>query len=320
MTIKRLAGAMIASFVALVGSPIAAMADGGIYGPTDRAIGMQEPVNELARQLQGFHDGLVMPIITLITIFVFILLAFIVIRFRKKANPDPSKTTHNLGLEVVWTVLPIVILIVIAVPSFKLLYFQEDIPETEFAVRAIGNQWNWTFEYPDHDGINFTATMVPESAYENIGKNANPNFDASVKAEYESDLMAFLGGNIAERGKLNGRLLDTDLRLVLPVDTNIKLYLTASDVIHAWTIPSFGVKMDAVPGRQNETWFKVEKTGTYYGQCSELCGKDHAYMPIAVEVVSKEEFKAWVERAKAEYADAAPVKQFAASNSVATGR
>jgi len=320
MTIKRLAGAMIASCVAFVGSTFSALADGGVYGPSDKAIGMQEPVNELARQLQGFHNDLVMPIITLITIFVFLLLVYIAIRFRKKANPKPAATTHNTFLEVIWTGLPIIILIVISVPSFKLLYFQEDIPETEFAVRAIGNQWNWTFEYPDHDGINFTASMVPEAAYEMVGKNANPEFDAAVKADYESDLKAFLGGNIAERGILNGRLLDTDLRLVLPVDTNIKLYLTASDVIHAWTIPSFGVKMDAVPGRQNESWFRVEKTGTYYGQCSELCGKDHAYMPITVEVVSKEDFAAWVERAKVEFADAGSNKQFAASGAIATGR
>ena len=314
MTLKRLTGSIVASFAALLAFGVSAYASGDYHGPTPGALGMQEPVNELARELQWFHTDLVMPIITAITILVFVLMVWIVLRYREKANPEPSKTTHNTLLEVIWTGIPILILVVIAVPSFRLLYLQDVVPDTEFAVRITGNQWNWTYEYPDHGGINFTATMVPDNAYES---NPVGGFDPAVKKEYEDDLSEFLG----RPATLNARLLDTDLRMVVPVNTKIKVYLTASDVIHAWTIPAFGVKLDAVPGRQNETWFDADEIGTYYGQCSELCGKDHAYMPIAVEVVSKEDFAAWVKHAKREYADAGALyRQFAAAGALVAGR
>ncbi len=312
MTLKRLTGTIFASFAALVAFSVTALASGKYHGPTPKATEMQPPVNELARRLQDFHYDWLMPVMIIISVIVFILMAYIVLKFRAKASPTPSKTTHNTLLEVIWTGIPILILALIIVPSWKLLYFQDTIPETEFAVRIIGNQWNWTYEYPDHDGVNFTAVMVPDNAFEN---NPVGGFDPAVKAEYETALADFLG----KPAVLNARLLDTDLRMVVPVNTKIKVYLTASDVIHAWTIPAFGVKLDAVPGRQNETWFEAEELGTYYGQCSELCGKDHAYMPIVVEVVSKADFAAWVERAKLEFADTGAQRQFAATSASVAG-
>ena len=292
----------------------------GAYAQDDRYVsmpqaekfGFQEPVNELGRELFYFHDSILMPIITVISLFVLALLVWIIVRYRAKANPVPSTTTHSTILEVIWTGVPILILFGIGFPSFKLLYFQDTIPETEFTINITGNQWNWTYAYPDHNGIEYTASLVPNSAYES---NPEGDFDPEEKAYVEEELTRFLG----RPAKLNARLLDTDYRMVVPVDTKIKVQLTASDVIHAWTIPAFGVKLDAVPGRLNETWFSVDRLGTYYGQCSELCGKDHAYMPIAVEVVTKEEFKAWVAFASEEFADAGTLK-FAAAASPAAGK
>ncbi len=280
--------------------------------PKAGEMGFQEPVNELSRDLFYFHDAILMPIITVISLFVLALLIWILIRYRAKANPVPSKTTHSTILEVIWTGVPILILFAIGFPSFKLLYFQDTIPETEFTINVTGNQWNWTYGYPDHNDIEFTASLVPDTAFES---NPSGEFDAEEKAEVEEELTRFLG----RASRLNGRLLDTDYRMVVPVDTKVKIQLTASDVIHAWTVPSFGVKLDAVPGRLNETWFSVDRIGTFYGQCSELCGKDHSYMPIAVEVVTKEEFKAWVERATEEFTDAGNIK-FASAVSTAAGK
>lgn len=280
--------------------------------PKAGEMGFQEPVNELGRQMFYFHDAILMPIITVISLFVTALLIWILIRYRAKANPVPSKTTHSTILEVIWTGVPILILFAIGFPSFKLLYFQDTIPETEFTINITGNQWNWTYGYPDHNDIEFTASLVPDTAFEN---NPYGEFDAEEKAEIEEELTHFLG----RTSHLNARLLDTDYRMVIPVDTKVKIQLTASDVLHSWTVPSFGVKLDAVPGRLNETWFSVDRIGTFYGQCSELCGKDHSYMPIAVEVVTKEEFKAWVERATEEFADAGNIK-FASAASSAAGK
>lgn len=291
MTVKRLFVAMVSAITAFVMFVPQALAEGRLGVPTDKALWLQEVVNEQGRRVGDFNEMLLY-IILVIAAFVFILMFYVLIRFRAKANPEPSKTSHNTLIEFIWTVVPIFILIGIGFWSIPLLYYQETIPETEFAIRVTGNQWNWTYTYPDHEGIEFTATLVPDSAFS----------DAQERASYERDLTAFMG----REAQLNARLLDTDLRLVIPEDTKIKVMLTASDVIHAWTVPSFGVKMDAVPGRLNETWFEVEEVGTYYGQCSELCGKDHAFMPIAVEVVSKEDFAKWVEHAKTNYA-AAPI-------------
>jgi cytochrome c oxidase subunit 2 len=213
--------------------------------------------------MESFHD-LLMVIITAITIFVLGLLVYVAIRFRASANPVPSKTTHNTTIEVLWTVVPVIILVVIAVPSFRLLYFMEKAENPEMTIKATGYQWYWGYEYPDHGGLTFTANMLP---------------DNEIKPGMK-------------------RVLETDNRVVVPVNTTVRVYTTAADVLHAWAVPSFGVKKDAVPGRLNETWFRAEREGVYYGQCSEICGTNHGFMPIAVEVVSKAAFDAWVKKAQ----------------------
>ena len=229
--------------------------------------GFQEAATPVMRDLLAFND-LIHPIITGILLFVLALLFYTLYRFSAKRNPEPSTTTHNTLVEVVWTAIPIMILIVIAIPSFKLLYFQDRAVDPEMTIKAIGHQWYWTYEYPDHDGLTFDALMIADE-------------------------------DIAE-GQF--RLLETDNRIVVPVDTSIQVLVTADDVIHAWTVPAFGIKIDAVPGRLNETWFKAEREGVFYGQCSELCGAYHGFMPIAVEVVSKDAFAAWVVTAKEKFA------------------
>ncbi len=230
--------------------------------PHPKQLGLQEPVTPVMTEIAAFHNDLLIPIITGITLFVMGLLIFVIVRFNARANPVPSTTTHNVPLEIVWTVVPVIILILIAIPSFRLLYLGAVHPETEMTLKVTGNQWNWTYEYPDNGGVSFTAYMVPTK---DLDQSKNP-----VK------------------------LLTTDNPVVLPVDTNILFQVTASDVLHAFAMPAFGVKVDAVPGRLNETWARVTKTGVYYGQCSELCGKDHGFMPIEIHVVSKEDFNKWI--------------------------
>ena len=233
--------------------------------PTPGAIGLQAPATELAEDIDYLHNIVLMPIITVITVVVMGLLLFCVFRFRESVNPVPSKNTHNTFLEVAWTVVPAMILVFIAVFSFPLLYRQLEIPTPELTIRAIGHQWYWSYEYPD---------------------NGNFTFDA----------------NLVEKADAKHYLLDADNPVVLPIDTIIRIQITASDVIHAWTIPAFGVKHDAVPGRVNESWFKIDKPGIYFGQCSELCGIKHAYMPIEVHAVTKEAFAAWVSEAQTKFA------------------
>lgn len=233
----------------------------GVGQPVPEGLGLQTPASAIKEQMEWFHNDLLMPIITIISVFVMLLLIWVMVRYNSKANPVPSKTTHHTLLEVVWTVVPILILLVIVVPSLKLLYFTERSPEaTEMTLKITGHQWYWEYTYPDQNGINFNAYMKKTEDL----KPGEP------------------------------RLLETDNRVVLPVGTNIKIIMTSADVIHSWTIPAFGVKRDAVPGRLNESWVNIEKPGVYYGQCSELCGTDHAFMPIAVEAVSKEAFAKWV--------------------------
>lgn len=294
MNVKRLTAGLMVALTTLFGFTVSALAEGRLGVPEDKGLWLLEPANEQASRVVDFNE-LLLWIITVIAVFVFLLMFYVMFRYNEKMNPEPSKTSHNTFIEIIWTVVPIGILVVIGFWSIPLLYFQDEIPETEFAIKVTGNQWNWDYSYPDHDGIEFNASIVPNAAFE-----TSPDFDPAVKAEYEVGLTEFMG----RPTKLNARLLDTNTRLVVPVSTKIKVLLHANDVIHAWTVPSFGVKLDAVPGRLNETWFEADEIGTFYGQCSELCGKDHAYMPIAVEVVSKEDFAKWVERAKAEYADA----------------
>jgi len=293
--LKKQFGKAAAACLALFVFAQVATAQDRVGMPTEKGLWLQEAASEQAAVMNDFQ-WLLLIIIAAISAFVIAVMFYVMVRYRAKANPNASKFGHNTALEVVWTIIPIIILVGIGSYSFPLLYFQETIPDTEFAIKATGNQWNWTYSYPDHGDIEFTSILVPDSAHKN----------AEERAEYEADLTAFLG----KPAKLNARLLDTDTRMVIPADTNIKILLAASDVIHAWTVPAFGVKMDAVPGRVNETWIRVDEPGTYYGQCSELCGKDHAFMPIAVEVLSREDFAKWIERAKQEYAAAPAATAF----------
>ena len=234
-------------------------------------LGFQDAASPVAERIHHFHDMLLW-IITIITIFVMGLLLYVMIRFRAGANPVPSKTSHNVMLEIIWTVVPVVILIIIVIPSLQLLFFGDRTPNPEMTLKVTGNQWFWSYEYPDQEGINFSSYMIPEN-----------EIDAS-------------------KGQI--RLLSTDNPIVLPVDTNIQILATAADVLHAFTVPALGFKTDAIPGHVNETWVRITKPGTYYGQCSELCGKDHAFMPIEVRAVSKEDFKKWSDAAKKDVAAA----------------
>lgn len=231
--------------------------------PVPYQVYFQEPVTPVMHQLVDFHN-LLLTIITAICIFVFLLLAYVLIRFNEKMNPVPSKTSHNTIIEVIWTAVPVIILLFIAFPSIKLLYFMDSSIQGEMTVKVTGNQWYWTYAYPDHDNIEFESRMIQE-------KDLKP-------------------GQI--------RLLDVDNRLIVPVDTKIKFIITATDVLHSWAMPAFGIKRDAVPGRLNETWAQIEKEGVYYGQCSEICGKDHGFMPISVQVVPKDQFNAWIKNVK----------------------
>jgi len=241
---------------------------GGLGQPEPWQMGLQEAVTPSAEGIVSFHS-LLFWIITIITLFVGVLLLYVVWRFSEKKNPVPSKTTHNTMIELAWTIVPVLILVGIAVPSFRLLYLQRDIPEAALTIKATGSQWFWGYEYPEH-------------------KNADGeviSFDAIMKTDDE-----------LKDGE--PRLLATDTPVVVPINKVVKVIVTASDVLHAWAVPSFGVKIDAVPGRLNELWFKAEKLGVYYGQCSELCGKDHAFMPIEVRVVSDADYSKWLEETK----------------------
>ena len=235
--------------------------------PKDWQLGFQEAASESMRDIISFHDNLLLPIIVAISAFVLFLMLYVCVKFRASANPNPSKRTHNVAVEVLWTLIPCLILIVIAVPSFKILYKQDAIPKADLTIKAIGYQWYWGYEYPD-ENIIFDSYMVE---------------DKDLKADQP-------------------RLLAVDNEVVVPVNKVVKVLITANDVLHAWALPSFGVKRDAVPGRINETWFKAEKTGTYYGQCSELCGIKHAFMPITVKVVSEEEYQEWLMDARVKFA------------------
>jgi cytochrome c oxidase subunit 2 len=265
----RIWSAAAALGLALSAAPALAQDSNEVLGaPHPGGIGLQAPATDLAERMDFLHNWILMPIITVITLFVLALLLIVIVKFRESKNPVPSKNTHNTGLEVAWTILPALILVGIAVFSFPLLYRQLTIPEPELTVRAIGHQWYWSYEYPDNGNFTFDARMIRKDEL--------------------------------QQGQLY--LLDTDNEVVLPVDTNIRIQITGFDVIHAWTVPAFGVKHDAVPGRTNESWFNIKKPGIYYGQCSELCGVEHAYMPIKVRAVSKEEYQAWVTEAQQKFA------------------
>jgi cytochrome c oxidase subunit 2 len=230
--------------------------------PTPGGIGMQPGASEIQYQQAFFHNAILMPGITLITLFVLGLLLWCVIRFNKKANPTPARFTHNTAIEVLWTVTPVLILMFFAIFSFRLLFAYHDMPkDVDVTVKATGYQWYWGYEYPDQEIPEITSIMLPE----NEARGANKPY-----------------------------LLAADNPMVVPVNSNVRVLVTGADVIHAFALPAFGLKADAVPGRINELWFRADKVGTYYGQCSELCGVDHAYMPIEIRVVPRPEFDRWV--------------------------
>ena len=234
--------------------------------PKPTSLGLQDPASPNKERLVAFHDDLLMWIITGISVFVLALLVYVAIRFREKANPEPSKTTHNVPLEIIWTVVPIVILIIIAVPSFSLLYYLDRTPNPEMTLKVSGYQWGWTYSYPDHEIAEFNSDYI-----------------------VDEELNTYIPDG---QGR---RLLETYNPIVLPTGKDIQILVTAADVLHSWTVPAFGVKKDAVPGRLNETWVHISKPGKYFGQCSEICGVRHAYMPISLYGVPENEFNQWVE-------------------------
>jgi len=248
--------------------------------PTDWQLGLQESASPVMQDITTFHDFLLW-VIAAISAFVLALLLVIIVRFNARANPTPTRTTHNTLLEIIWTIVPVVILVAIAVPSFRLLFVQLDVPKPDLTLKATGKQWYWSYNYPDNGNFEFDSLMVAD-------KDLKPG---------------------------QPRLLTVDNQMVVPVNKVVHVLVTGADVIHSFAVPAFGVRIDAVPGRVNETWFKATSEGTYYGQCSELCGKDHAFMPIAVQVVSDNDFTTWLKTAKQKYArgDSVPPNTFAAA-------
>ncbi len=260
--------ALTGAFLSLAFFAAPALAAAGHADPGE--IGLQTPVTPIAREMDFFHNIILMPIITVVSLFVAGLLLYCIFRFNEKANPTPSALTHHTGLEVAWTVLPVMLLVVIAIPSFRLLDHQLIIPAADMTVKVTGHQWYWSYEYPPDQGGGFS-------------------FDSYIKDD--KDL---------KPGEL--RQLAVDNEAVVPIGKTVLVQVTASDVIHSFVVQSFGIRIDAVPGRLNQTWFKAEREGLYYGECSKLCGEDHAYMPIAVRVVSQDEYTTWLAQAKKKFA------------------
>jgi cytochrome c oxidase subunit 2 len=273
----RLAGLGCAlALAALIAASPAALA--AVGAPTPWQMDLPAPATENMAFIKWFHDWLIVMCVV-ISAFVLGLLVYALWRFSEKRNPTPSRTTHHTGLEVAWTVIPILILVAIAIPSFKLLKFQLDLPKADITVKLTGKQWFWTYEYPkDQGGFTFDSLMISE-------------------ADWKRDVAA---------GKLNPaeapRLLAVDNEAVVPVGKIVRVQVTAADVIHKFAMPAFGLKIDAIPGRLNETWFKADKEGIYYGQCSFICGQNHSYMPIAIRVVSQEKYQAWLADAQKKFA------------------
>jgi len=262
MTLLRLCALFLLGACAITGIPQAFAA-----APQPWEMTFQPAATPIMEEIENLHHY-VLWIITLITLFVLVLLAYVILKFRADKNPTPSRQTHNVLIEVLWTVLPVIILVGMAVPSFGLLYREDVIPKADFTIKATGHQWYWSYEYPDHGKFSFDSTMIPVDQLKPGEK----------------------------------RLLEVNNRIVVPVNATVQVLVTADDVIHSWAVPSFGVKIDAVPGKTNHTWFKVEREGVYYGQCSELCGTNHAFMPISVEVVSQQKFTEWVAAAQKKFA------------------
>lgn len=259
-------------------------AETSVGQPHDRGIELQTPFTPIGKEAQSLVHNILNPVMFVVSIFVLLLLMYTVFKFRRAANPVASRTSHNTVIEVVWTLVPVLILVWIAVPSFRLLANQYSPPKADITIKATGHQWYWEYEYPDQGGFSFDSVMLTEA---------------------ES----------AKRGSPN--LLDVDNRIVLPVGSTVRVLTTAADVIHAFAVPSFWVQMDAVPGRINETWFKVDRPGVYFGQCFQLCGTRHGFMPIAVEVVSKERFAEWTAAKQKENGITPPAPVGAASSAAA---
>jgi cytochrome c oxidase subunit II len=239
----------------------------GLGQPSPWQMDLQESATPVMTQIAGFHYFLLW-VIAAISAFVLALLLIIIVRFNTRANPTPSRTTHNTPIEIIWTIVPVIILAAIAVPSFRLLFVELDVPHPDLTVKATGKQWFWSYAYPDNGNFEFSSLMIPQ----NDLKPGQP------------------------------RLLAVDNEMVVPVNKVVHVLVTGADVIHSFAVPSFGIRIDAIPGRMNETWFKATTEGVFYGQCSELCGKDHAFMPIAVRVVSESDFNKWLDDAKKKYA------------------
>jgi cytochrome c oxidase subunit 2 len=286
MVLMRLIRPVARVFVVLTVFAAALLAAGaafaGLGQPSPWQLGFQQSAAPTMDDITWFHD-FVLWIVTGITIFVLALLVIIMVKFNAKANPTPSRTTHNTLLEVAWTVIPVVILVVIAIPSFRILFVQLNIPPSDITIKATGNQWNWTYTYPD-EKMEFTSIMLTDA--DRMKQNPPPP-----------------------------RLLGVDNPIVVPINKTVRVQVIGSDVIHAFAVPSFGIKIDAIPGRLNETWFKATREGVYYGQCSELCGKDHAFMPIEVRVVNDQAYAAWLADAKKKWATdtSAPANAVAAN-------
>ena len=269
---RRLLGLAVAGVALVAGG--AAFAELGQPAPWE--FKLQEAATPVMENITWFHNFLLV-LITVITLFVLALLVIVVVKFNAKANPVPSKTTHNTLIEVAWTLIPVLILVAIVVPSFRLLFLELDVPKADLTIKATGKQWYWSYAYPDNGKFEFDSLLAQDK---------------------------------------QPRLLGVDNEMVVPVNKIVRVQTTGADVIHSFAVPAFGIKIDAIPGRLNETWFKATKTGMFYGQCSELCGKDHAFMPIAVRVVNDQEFAAWVETAKKKFA-ANPANSFASAGAAA---
>lgn len=269
---RRLLGLAVTGVALVAGG--AAFAELGQPAPWEYKL--QEAASPVMENIVWFHNWLLI-IITVITLFVLGLLIAVAVKFNARANPVPSRTTHNTLIEVAWTLIPVLILVAIAVPSFRLLFQELDVPKADLTIKATGKQWYWSYAYPDNGKFEFDSLMAQDK---------------------------------------QPRLLGVDNEMVVPVNKVIRVQTTGADVIHSFAVPAFGIKIDAIPGRLNETWFKATKTGMFYGQCSELCGKDHAFMPIAVRVVNDQEFVAWVEAAKKKFASA-PASTFASAGAAA---
>ena len=259
----------IGVFAGVFSLPASLAGPAGAGQPRDWQMGLQPAASTTMERVVEFHNMLLV-VTTLITVFVLLLLLYVMYRFSERRNSTPSKTTHNTLIEVLWTTVPVIFLVLISIPSFKLLYYADRVEDVDMTIKAIGHQWYWSYEYPDYGDFTFDGIMLGDD----------------------------------ERGEGQPRLLATDTFVVLPVDTKIRLLVTADDVLHNFAMPAFGIKLDANPGKINETWMEITREGTYYGQCSEICGAGHSYMPIAIKAVSKAAFDEWVGQARQEYARA----------------